>query len=178
MACFLKCSLEKSLFSLPLDKPGRGCVWTVPDEQLHPSTFSSVHLKMDRDVRLEVLRTTTRLFFPTTWLLLDCTCSISKFLLHCRQSPYSTGGCYGNAAGNCCDMTHDKCEKSHGCDRVSQRGFFFSSLSFFFFFVFFPRKPKPTSASKLTRVCSVLVLLGCLFHAQCSRVSLRRPKMH
>lgn len=99
--------LEKnSLLSLSLDKPGKR-----DKDWLSPSMFSSAHLKVEGGLRQEVVRPTARLF-SNTWLLRDCTCSNSWLHLHCHQYPFSIGGCYGNAARNCCDMTHNKCKKS------------------------------------------------------------------
>lgn len=50
---------------------------------------------------------------PDTFVLLrHCTCSNSWFHLRRRRSPFSIGGCYGNAAEKRCDMTHSECQES------------------------------------------------------------------
>lgn len=152
--------------------------------------FSSVHLKLDREAISWKWGRTIRGLFYTTWLLRDCTCSNSWFrLLHCHCKPFNIGGCYDNAAENCCDMTHNKWKKSRAavmeygalsvCVTLLQRGEMF--------FSFFQEAEggeasgllRATSPSKLTHVRILLAVFTCLFHAPLPRrpaVLLRRPE--
>lgn len=110
--------------------------------------------------------TTTRRLCSATWLLRHWTCSDSWFHLHRRRSPFSIGGCYGNAAENCCDMTHDECQKSRAAvmeygavsARVSelQRG----EISFLF-----SRKLKAARKAAPASKRTPSAMFTCLFHA-------------